>query len=247
MLSLFSFLVALGIVVDDAIVIGENIYAHLQMGKPRLQAAIDGTTEVMPSVTASVTTTVIAFAPMFFVSGVMGKFMAVIPFAVIAMLVISLWESIFVLPCHLSHKHTGFFRLLSILIYPLRPIGLGLGWLSERAGRGMMSARDRYYLPFLDYSLSYPLVPIAAALMMLMATAGMIRAASFLRSCSPNPTTTSFRRPSLFPTERRLRKPTQQRDRWKKQFGGSAPPLASGGQRRKIDRPNQSTRRPAAG
>ena len=82
---------------DDAIVIGENIYAHMQLGKPRLQAAVEGTTEVMPSVTASVTTTVIAFAPMFFVSGVMGKFMAVIPFAVIAMLVISLWESIFVL------------------------------------------------------------------------------------------------------------------------------------------------------
>ena len=96
MLSLFSFLVALGIVVDDAIVIGENIYAHIQMKKPLVQAAIDGTVEVMPSVTASVTTTIIAFAPMFFVSGVMGKFMAVIPFAVIAMLAISLWESIFV-------------------------------------------------------------------------------------------------------------------------------------------------------
>ncbi|MGI9474752.1 MAG: efflux RND transporter permease subunit, partial [Rubripirellula sp.] len=78
MLSLFSFLVALGIVVDDAIVIGENIYAHIQMKKPLVQAAIDGTVEVMPSVAASVTTTIIAFAPMFFVSGVMGKFMAVI-------------------------------------------------------------------------------------------------------------------------------------------------------------------------
>ncbi len=98
MLSLFSFLVALGIVVDDAIVIGENIYAHIQMGKSLTQAAIDGTIEVISSVTASVTTTIIAFAPMFFVSGVMGKFMAVIPFAVIAMLVISLWESMFVLP-----------------------------------------------------------------------------------------------------------------------------------------------------
>ena len=88
-----------------------------------MQAAVDGTTEVMPSVTASVTTTVIAFAPMFFVSGVMGKFMAVIPFAVIAMLVISLWESIFVLPSHLAHKHTGFFRFVSVLTYPLRPFG----------------------------------------------------------------------------------------------------------------------------
>ena len=63
MLSLFSFLVALGIVVDDAIVIGENIYAHMQLGKSRVQAAIDGTVEVVPSVAASVTTTIIAFAP----------------------------------------------------------------------------------------------------------------------------------------------------------------------------------------
>ena len=86
-----------------------------------LQAAIDGATEVMPSVAASVATTIIAFAPMFFVSGVMGKFMAVIPFAVIAMLLISLAESTFVLPCHFAHPHTGFFRCILVLAYPLRP------------------------------------------------------------------------------------------------------------------------------
>ncbi|MFK8114115.1 MAG: efflux RND transporter permease subunit [Rubripirellula sp.] len=175
MLSLFSFLVALGIVVDDAIVIGENIYAHIQMGKPLVQASIDGTIEVMPSVTASVTTTVIAFAPMFFVSGVMGKFMAVIPFAVIAMLVISLWESIFVLPCHLSHKHTGFFRLLSVVVYPLRPIGIVLNWASQRAGRGMDWVCKNLYVPSLRFSLQYPIVPITCAIAMFVVTIGMIR------------------------------------------------------------------------
>ena len=139
MLSLFSFLVALGIVVDDAIVIGENIYAHRQMGKSLQEAAVDGTLEVFPSVTASIMTTVIAFAPMFFVSGVMGKFMAVIPFAVIAMLVISLWESIFVLPSHLAHNHSGFFKLLEIIAYPLRPLGLTLAFLGS-------SVRGRFEL-----------------------------------------------------------------------------------------------------
>lgn len=103
MLSMFAFLMALGIVVDDAIVIGENIYTHRNMGKSFVQAAIDGTYEVMPSVTASVFTTIIAFAPLFFVSGVMGKFIAVMPLAVIAMLVISLVESLIILPCHLGH------------------------------------------------------------------------------------------------------------------------------------------------
>jgi hydrophobic/amphiphilic exporter-1 (mainly G- bacteria), HAE1 family len=175
MLSLFSFLMALGIVVDDAIVIGENIYAHRQMGKRYLQAAIDGATEVLPSVMASVTTTIIAFSPMFFVSGVMGKFMAVIPFAVIAMLVISLWESTFVLPCHLGHSHTGFFRLISVLAYPLRPIGIALEYANRRASTAMNLFAERLYLPLLQFSLHYPLVPIAVAITMMLVTFGMIR------------------------------------------------------------------------
>ena len=175
MLSLFSFLVALGIVVDDAIVIGENIYAHIQMGKPLKQAAVDGTIEVMGSVTASVTTTVIAFAPMFFVSGIMGKFMAVIPFAVIAMLVISLWESIFVLPSHLAHKHTGFFKVVRILAYPVRPLGILLTWLSVRADRLMEWMVDRVYTPALRFSLSHPTIPIAVAISLFIVTAGLIR------------------------------------------------------------------------
>ena len=120
MLSMFAFLMALGIVVDDAIVVGENIYAQREAGKPLVQAAIDGTVEVMPSVLASVATTIIAFCPMFFVSGVMGKFIAVMPFAVIAMLSISLLESQFVLPCHLAHRDNLVFRLIAFFFYPLR-------------------------------------------------------------------------------------------------------------------------------
>ena len=119
MLSMFAFLMALGIVVDDAIVVGENIYAHRQQGKSLKQAAIDGTVEVMPSVLASVTTTIIAFCPMFFVSGVMGKFIAVMPFAVIAMLILSLFESQFVLPCHLAHRDNLLFRLVGFLLLPV--------------------------------------------------------------------------------------------------------------------------------
>lgn len=175
MLSLFSFLVALGIVVDDAIVIGENIYAHRQMGKKYQTAAIDGTLEVMPSVAASVTTTVIAFAPMFFVSGVMGKFMAVIPFAVIAMLVISLWESTFVLPSHLAHRHKGFFRVLSFLVYPLRPLGIALNWLNKRAAAGLTAFCNSLYVPALRFSIRYPLIPIAVSIMLFTFTAGLIR------------------------------------------------------------------------
>jgi multidrug efflux pump subunit AcrB len=113
MLSMFSFLMALGIVVDDAIVIGENIYTHRQLHDSLEEAAIEGTVQVVPSVTASVSTTIIAFMPLLFVSGVMGKFIAVMPVAVIAMLIISLIESTLILPCHLAHKGSfwaGFLR-----------------------------------------------------------------------------------------------------------------------------------------
>lgn len=175
MLSLFSFLVALGIVVDDAIVIGENIYSHRQKGKDFKTAAIDGAVEVLPSVSASIATTVIAFSPLFFVSGVMGKFMAVIPFAVIAMLVISLWESAFVLPCHLAHHHNFFFRVLQWVTYPLRPIGIALGWCSVRASRGMEWFACSVYSPVLRFGLRNPVLPITAAVVMALVTYGMIR------------------------------------------------------------------------
>lgn len=176
MLTLFSFLVALGIVVDDAIVIGENIYAHRQMGKKPIAAAIDGAVEVLPSVTASVTTTVIAFTPMFFVTGVMGKFMGVIPFAVIAMLLISLVESAFVLPCHLAHPHHMFFRIVGILFYPLRPLAWLLHWLSEKTTVALDWSLVRIYQPTLSFGLRFPLVPIAGAFALLIFTGGLIRA-----------------------------------------------------------------------
>ncbi len=175
MLSLFSFLIALGIVVDDAIVIGENIYAHRQMGKTLMDSAVDGATEVLPSVAASIATTVIAFAPMFFVSGVMGKFMAVIPFAVIAMLLISLLESTFVLPCHLAHSHNGFFKFFAIIAYPLRPFMLLLSWCNAHASDAMEWFAEHVYVPALRFCLKNPVLPIAVAVCMLVGTFGLVR------------------------------------------------------------------------
>jgi hydrophobic/amphiphilic exporter-1 (mainly G- bacteria), HAE1 family len=175
MLSLFSFLVALGIVVDDAIVVGENVYCHVQMGKSLSQAAIDGTSEVVGSVFASVATTLITFAPMLFVSGVMGKFMAVIPIAVIAILTISLLEAVFVLPAHLAHPHHGFFKFLEIILYPLRPFGLALAGMSVYTIRFLDFFCKRIYLPILAFSLRYPMLPLAISVLMMMVTYGMIR------------------------------------------------------------------------
>lgn len=104
MLTTFTFVMALGIVVDDSIVISENIHSHRMMGKSPVQAAIDGTQEVAAAVVSSVATTIIAFLPLAFVTGVMGKFIAVMPLTMIATLLFSLFEAIFVLPCHLAHE-----------------------------------------------------------------------------------------------------------------------------------------------
>ncbi len=102
MISLFAFIMALGIVVDDAIVVGENVYEQRQSGKPYLQAAVDGTIEVAQPVVFAVLTSVTAFLPLLFTSGIMGKFILVIPAIVITVLLVSLVECLFILPAHLA-------------------------------------------------------------------------------------------------------------------------------------------------
>jgi len=160
MLSLFAFLIALGIVVDDAIVIGENIYAHRERGKPIVKAAVDGTLEVVPSVAMSITTTVVAFMPLLFVTGMMGKFFAVIPVAVIAMLIISLVESTFILPCHLAHGRREPFALTAGL------------------NRFTTSVLNRFvtgvYEPLARYSVRNPAVTCSLAVTIAMLTAALV-------------------------------------------------------------------------
>ncbi|MFT7579357.1 MAG: multidrug efflux pump subunit AcrB [Myxococcota bacterium] len=104
MISMFAFIVTLGIVVDDAIVVGESIYNHKQEGKSFSEAAIAGTKEVAMPVSFSILTTVVAFAPMLAMPGIMGKLFAVIPTIVISVLLMSWIESFFILPAHLGHE-----------------------------------------------------------------------------------------------------------------------------------------------
>jgi len=103
MISLFAFIVVLGIVVDDAIVVGENIFDYRQQGMPPLRAAIVGVKELWSPVTIAILTTVAAFLPLLYVKGNMGKIMRVIPMVVISVLMISLVEALLILPAHLSH------------------------------------------------------------------------------------------------------------------------------------------------
>ena len=102
MLSLFAFIVVLGLVVDDAIVVGENIYYFRQQGYSRHDAAVAGTKEVASPVIIAILTTVFAFLPLSFVEGMMGKFMGVIPVVVISVLAVSLDKGLLILPAHLT-------------------------------------------------------------------------------------------------------------------------------------------------
>jgi multidrug efflux pump subunit AcrB len=102
-ISLFGFILAVGIVVDDAIVVGENIFAEREGGAGPLDAAIGGATRIRGPVTFAILTTVVAFTPLLFVPGTLGKILGAIPVVVISVLLLSLVESLFILPNHLSH------------------------------------------------------------------------------------------------------------------------------------------------
>ncbi len=119
MISLFAFILVLGIAVDDAVVVGEAIFYH-RRGDNRLEAAIVGTREVLTPVTFAVITTIIAFIPLALVPGVTGKFFRNIPFIVIPVLVLSLVESLFILPAHLRHVRRS--RLRNSGGRPMNPL-----------------------------------------------------------------------------------------------------------------------------
>lgn len=103
LLSMFGLIIVLGIIVDDAIVIGENIYRHVEEGIPPEEAAVKGAEEVMWPVIIAVATTIGAFLPMFFIKGQIGDFMRELPIVVIAALTVSLIEALVILPAHLSN------------------------------------------------------------------------------------------------------------------------------------------------
>jgi multidrug efflux pump subunit AcrB len=140
MISLFGFIMTLGILVDDAIIVGENVYSHYSRGKSPTQAVIDGLNEVGWPVVMAVSTTVVAFAPLLFISGIMGKFIAVMPLAVIIILIVSLGEALIILPSHLHHA----------LTHSEKKAGGLTAWherLRTKLEHGLNVVIDRYYTP----------------------------------------------------------------------------------------------------
>lgn len=174
LISLFGMIIVLGIIVDDAIIVGENIYRHVQEGMPPRQAAIVGAEEVMWPVAASVTTTVGAFAPLLFMQGQIGDFFGELPIVIMAALSVSLLEALLILPAHLKHlptreqfaaKHERLSR--GIIGAIRRGVDAFTDWFSH-------SRAVKAYERFLTLALEWRYVTVAIAVASLPVAVGLV-------------------------------------------------------------------------
>lgn len=187
-LSLFGMIIVIGILVDDGIVIAENIFQHYERGKNPIQAAIDGTMEVLPPILSAIITTILAFSVIFFLDGRIGEFFSEVSVIVVLTLLVSLIEAIIILPAHLAHSKalqphdnkpkTGVARLFA----KMRSF--------NRAGDRMMAwMRDKLYAPSLRFALENKVLTFAFFVVALILTlgsigGGVVRTAFFPRIAS---------------------------------------------------------------
>jgi len=161
-ISLFGMIIVVGILVDDAIVVGENIYSHYERGKPALQAAIDGAAEMVAPVFTSIFTTVIAFLPFFFLDGGLGKFIWNMALVVIASLLFSLVEAFLILPSHLAHSKG---------LHPHKEDPP----LRRKIENCISFITNGLYAPFLRAALRHKWITVMAPAAFVMLTVGLIR------------------------------------------------------------------------
>ncbi len=162
MISMFGFLVVLGIVVDDAIVVGENVFEYRQQGMSNLEAAVRGTKDISKPVIFSILTNIIAFVPLLFIPGATGKFWWPLPAVVIIVLALSLFEALFILPAHLAHSSK------KTIFKPLR-------YLEEKQqqfGRKFSNFIDVHFRRFLDLSLRNRYVTLSVATALFLVVGG---------------------------------------------------------------------------
>jgi multidrug efflux pump subunit AcrB len=162
MISMFGFLVALGIVVDDAIVVGENVYGYRERGYGRMDAAILGTQGVARPVTFSILTNIVAFLPVLFLPGVTGNYWWPLPVVVITVLLFSLGEALFILPAHLAHigRRTA------------SKVGDELHGWHDKAVRSTSDWINDRYRPFLDACLRHRYITLTSSLVILAISGG---------------------------------------------------------------------------
>jgi multidrug efflux pump subunit AcrB len=139
-ISLFGMIIVIGILVDDGIVVGENIFQKYEEGLTPIDAAVEGTMEVLSAVTSAIITTVLAFAFFFFIPGQLGEFFSDVAFVVSATLIVSLIEVFIFLPAHLAHSKS-------------LKRNASNGKLQEKVANSIKKFRDSVYIPFYEFSL----------------------------------------------------------------------------------------------
>ncbi len=163
LISLFGMILIIGILVDDGVVIGENIFTHFEKGKSPRRAAIDGTMEVLPAVLTSVLTTIVAFSPLFFIEGRM-EMMYEMALVVVLALLFSLLEGMFVLPGHLGTP--------SVLKKDRK--GSIYGKIRVTIDKYIFGFRDKIYLPLVSRVLKYRGLAIASVTAIVIITVGLV-------------------------------------------------------------------------
>ena len=173
-ISLFGMIIVVGVLVDDGIIIAENIYQRYEKGENRINAAINGTLEVLPAVTSAILTTIVAFSLFFMLDGMLGDFFPEMGFVVIGTLVFSLIEAIIILPTHIAHSHAlkG--------IQPSKKIKKVI----DKTTDVLDNIKSKYYAPILKFAINNPLTIIliftcSLAISLSAINAGLIKSTVF--------------------------------------------------------------------
>jgi multidrug efflux pump subunit AcrB len=161
-ISLFGMIIVIGILVDDAIVISENIFSHYERGKSATKSALDGTLEVLPAVLSAVITTMVAFGFFFLVDGRAGDFFSELSFIVIATLLVSLVEALIILPSHIAHSKA-------------LKNGLKKNKLEQFTDKILYVLRDKFYAPILRFSLKHKFFVVTIFIASFLLTIGGIK------------------------------------------------------------------------
>ena len=187
-LSLFGMIIVIGILVDDGIVIAENIYQHYEKGKKPIQAAIDGTLEVIPPIISAILTTIIAFGVLLFLDGRIGDFFGEVSVIVILTLVVSLVEALIILPAHLAHSKALKQQDEKPKTYTAK-LFKKLNYINAIGDRIMKWLRNKLYSPLFKFTLSNKTFSFSIFVALLVVTigcigGGIVRTAFFPRIAS---------------------------------------------------------------
>ena len=212
-MTIFGFIIVIGIVVDDAIVTSENVYTKLRAGMDPLEAAVEGTKEIAVPVTFGALTTIVAFIPLMFFEGFYGNFTRQIPPIVGAVIVASLIESKLALPCHLKHIKVGRTRFNPLTRF------------QKSVADGLETFIEKVYQPSLRFAVHHRFATISCFIALAMVSLGLVKSGRLgftnMPSIDKNRIISQIRMPrdtAISVTDERVKKVVGVMDQLKKEF-----------------------------